>query len=548
VRVNKGCVFRELPDAVSGLVHFYIMQIAHSHEPKLLPVVDLFAGPGGLGEGFSALDHESVRFDVVLSVEKDAAAHRTLRLRSLFRHLRTDYERTAYYLYLKGEISSEDLFAACPDAANEAETRCLHLELGSQKTKRVYARLDRLVGATEPWVLVGGPPCQAYSVVGRSRLAKLEREKFEENDKHTLYREYLRIIARYKPAVFVMENVKGLLSAEYGGNSTFKRIISDLSSPAVAVRQSPNGRSPLTRRGGDYDIYSIAHSPGDKLLPEHYVIPAEKFGIPQKRHRVILLGIRSDLTVPHSIALKPSPGPSVCDVISDLPPLRSRLSKEDDDAEAWADAIRRLMHNLRSHDLPDSILGTMTGALGCLKSGAGIGGRSVPKCQGRRLPPTELTDWLIDPAMDFVVNHETRRHMKEDLLRYLFASSYAIVNGRSPKLHQYPAALLPHHVNVAHTVEHRHGFFNDRFRVQVSSQPATTVTSHICKDGHYFIHHDPAQCRCWTVREAARVQTFPDNYFFEGTRTDQYRQVGNAVPPYLALQVAEVVATVLAAQ
>jgi DNA (cytosine-5)-methyltransferase 1 len=345
-----------------------------------------------------------------------------------------------------------------------------------------------------------------------------------------------------------MENVKGLLSAEYGGNSTFKRIISDLSSPSVAVNQSPNDRTPVMRRGGDYNIFSIAHPPGDKLLPEHYVIPAEKFGIPQKRHRVILLGVRSDLTVPQSITLRPSAAPSVCDVISDLPPLRSQLSKEDDDAEAWAEAIRGLLQNLRSDDLPAAILETMIGALRCLKSNAGIGGRSVPKCPGRLLQGTALTEWLIDPAMDFVVNHETRKHMKEDLLRYLFASSYAIVNGLSPKLHQYPAELLPDHVNVAHTVEHRHGFFNDRFRVQVSEQPATTVTSHICKDGHYFIHHDPAQCRCWTVREAARVQTFPDNYFFEGTRTDQYRQVGNAVPPYLALQVAQVVAVVLSAQ
>src|ERR1017187_7589840 len=131
------------------------MPTARSHERKLLPVVDLFAGPGGLGEGFSALEHDRVRFDVVLSVEKDPAAHRTLRLRALFRHLRTDDQRQSYYRYLKGEISSEDLFAACPDAAIEAEARCLHLELGSQKTKRVYAQMDQLVSAGKPWVLVG---------------------------------------------------------------------------------------------------------------------------------------------------------------------------------------------------------------------------------------------------------------------------------------------------------------------------------------------------------------------------------------------------------
>jgi DNA (cytosine-5)-methyltransferase 1 len=206
------------------------------------------------------------------------------------------------------------------------------------------------------------------------------------------------------------------------------------------------------------------------------------------------------------------------------------------------------MENFRPVDLDEAIKETMIQAIGCLHSNAGIGGRSVVKRHGRSLPPTPLTEWLIDPEMEFVVNHETRKHMKEDLLRYLFASSYSAVNGVSPKLHEYPTELLPNHENVAHTVQHRHGFFNDRFRVQLAEQPATTVTSHICKDGHYFIHHDPAQCRSWTVREAARVQTFPDNYFFEGTRTDQYRQVGNAVPPYLALQVAQVVAAVLSAQ
>ena len=516
---------------------------------RRVPVIDLFAGPGGLGEGFSALEHRSITFDVGLSVEKDSAAHRTLLLRSFFRQLRDDGQRHLYYEYLKNRFTREALFDACPDAAGQAQSRCLHLELGARTTKRVYADMDRLVARAKHWVLVGGPPCQAYSVVGRSQLAKMARTAFEENEKHVLYREYLRILALYKPPVFVMENVKGLLSATYGGNSTFERIISDLSSPTVAMRESMKHRTPQTRRGSDYTILPLVHPSSEKRRPEDYVIAAERFGVPQKRHRVILLGVRSDLVVPPGVGLRPSGAPTVADVLADLPPLRSQLSKANDDADAvWAQAVRRVMQDFRPEDLDATILGTMTGALGCLRSSAGSGGRWVAKANSVHLPSTALSEWIIDPAMEFVVNHETRKHIPEDLLRYLFVASYGLVNSVSPKLHQFPVDLLPNHRNVAETVRNRHGFFNDRFRVQVEHQPVTTVTCHICKDGHYFIHHDPAQCRSWTVREAARIQTFPDNYFFEGTRTDQYRQVGNAVPPYLAMQIADVVADVLSAQ
>jgi len=524
------------------------MPLLRSPRQDRVPVIDLFAGPGGLGEGFSALEHDQINFDVVLSVEKDPAAHRTLLLRSFFRHLHKDGERKSYYQYLQGALTAEDLFGACPEAAGEAKTRCLHLELGARTTNRVYADMGRLTAGAKQWVLVGGPPCQAYSVVGRSRLAKMERTAFEKSEKHVLYREYLRILALYKPPVFVMENVLGLLSATYAGNSTFERIISDLSSPTVAMRESMKQRTPQTRRGSDYTILPLVQPSTGRPRPEDYVIAAERFGVPQKRHRVILLGVRSDLVVPGGVSLRPSEAPAVQDVLADLPPLRSQLSKGKDDAGAWARAIRGAMQGFRSRDLDDAVVATMAGALGCLRSSAGSGGRWVAKTSRVALPSTTLTGWIIDPAMDFVVNHETRKHIPADLLRYLFVASYAVVNRASPKLHQFPAELLPKHQNVADTVRRRYGFFNDRFRVQVEDQPATTVTCHICKDGHYFIHHDPAQCRSWTVREAARVQTFPDNYFFEGTRTDQYRQVGNAVPPYLALQVADVVATVLSAQ
>jgi DNA (cytosine-5)-methyltransferase 1 len=148
---------------------------------------------------------------------------------------------------------------------------------------------------------------------------------------------------------------------------------------------------------------------------------------------------------------------------------------------------------------------------------------------------TELADWLVDDRLDRVLHHETRGHIPDDLGRYLYAATYAEVTGTSPKLSDFPEFLQPAHQNRAS------GDFADRFRVQVGERPSSTVTSHISKDGHYFIHPDPRQVRSLSVREAARLQTFPDNYFFCGPRTAQYHQVGNAVPPFLALQIARVV-------
>ncbi|GAM11345.1 putative modification methylase [Geobacter sp. OR-1] len=147
----------------------------------------------------------------------------------------------------------------------------------------------------------------------------------------------------------------------------------------------------------------------------------------------------------------------------------------------------------------------------------------------------QLSWWYLDPLLGGICNHSSRGHILKDIYRYVYASCFAEVNGTSPLLNEYPPDLLPKHENA------KSGHFNDRFRVQIFGKPSTTVTSHISKDGHYYIHPDPTQLRSLTVREAARLQTFPDNYFFCGNRTQQYTQVGNAVPPLLAYQIAEIV-------
>jgi len=168
------------------------------------------------------------------------------------------------------------------------------------------------------------------------------------------------------------------------------------------------------------------------------------------------------------------------------------------------------------------------------------------KDRGNNFVPAEvdvdyLPKWYLDDKLIGVANHETRSHIKEgshikeDLWRYLFVACFGKLRGRSPKLAEFPTLLLPKHRNA------KSGDFANRFKAQLWNEASKTITSHISKDGHYFIHPDPLQCRSLTVREAARIQTFPDNYFFCGPRTEQFHQVGNAVPPLLAKQFARIV-------
>lgn len=499
-------------------------------------VVDLFAGPGGLAEGFSALrDDDGKRvFDISLSVEKEASAFATLRLRSFTRQFGALPD--AYYNYIAGRISLARLREIHPEEWNLAVNETMMLELG---TPTAQAALDPVLEeirrvADGAAVLIGGPPCQAYSLVGRARNRGVADYVASDDPRHFLYREYIRIIDRLKPIAFVMENVKGMLSSKVDGEPIIDRILADL------------------RSAGGADGYTLVPLvSGGKGPSGGHVIRCEDFGIPQRRHRVILLGIRSDamrLTDAGALAgsaLEPAAAqPTVSSVLSGMPILRSGLSKAEDSPEGWRKAaVEAFITAARACERDGTWLSKVSLALRKRARDLGSAPLIPPRSSTLATPVADnrLGAWLCDSRLDVLPNNQTRGHMQSDLARYVFAATFAEHFDRSPKAEDYPSALAPAHENWAS------GKFADRFRVQRWNAPATTVTSHISKDGHYFIHPDPNQCRSLTVREAARLQTFPDNYLFEGNRTQQYVQVGNAVPPLLALQIAKVLNALLAA-
>ena len=480
------------------------------------PIVDLFAGPGGLGEGFANVQRSGNSgsvFKSVASIESDKYAHSTLLLRHFYRVFSSDKIPPEYYDYISGKISREKLQDLFSKEWGKAGKTALRILLGKGSHDEVYKLISARLHKEKKWALVGGPPCQAYSLVGRSRRAN--DSKFEEDKKHSLYEEYLKIIIDHRPPVFVMENVKGLVSAKFKGESVAEKIMNKLIRPKKTTGGKKNNLS--------YKLYSLSKSgnfPGS-LSARDFVVMAEEYGIPQARHRIFIVGIRSDLNVTPD-RLKKADSPCVKDVINDLPRIRSGVSKGGDSYDRWYDVLSKAKTRL-----------------GYKK------GRYQPKSRvSKRVTfPKVMKTWYSDRNLKKISCHESRSHMESDLCRYIFMSESADRNNISPKLADFPKYLLPKHKNVE---DGRAGKkFSDRFRVQLQNRVATTITSHISKDGHYFIHYDPSQCRSLTVREAARLQTFPDNYHFEGPRTQQYHQVGNAVPPYLAMKIGEIIADVL---
>lgn len=503
-----------------------------------IPVVDLFAGPGGLGEGFSALrERGRPVFKIAISAEMEERAHETLRLRAFFRQFPDGEVPQSYYDYVAGggsqrgagqpwtARSQQAWLAACEEAQR--------LEIGEPAHDiRLRERVKKIADSGEPWVLVGGPPCQAYSLVGRSRNAGTKGYRAEDDPRFFLYRHYRDIVGKYQPAAFVMENVRGLLSAKVEGGRIFPRILEEMHHP---------------RRGSQrYTIIPlVANGRGASPTEERdYLIRSELYGIPQARHRVILLGLAEGIPLPPKLLEQTARSPSFADALRGLPRLRSGVT--DAEIGRWPkfarDLLRETAHDVATGDPAVAkrlrALATEVGA----GTDPGRGANSIPATASTASGCPELDAWLLDRRLEHHLNHHTREHMQTDLMRYTFAAAFAQVHGRSPKGHrEFPRPLWPAHKNW------KTGKFLDRFKVQLPDNVSSTVTSHIAKDGHYFIHPDVSQVRSLTVREAARLQTFPDNYFFEGSRGAQYRQVGNAVPPLLANKIAAVVASALRA-
>ena len=503
-----------------------------------VPVVDLFSGPGGLAEGFSAFQQpdEGPAYRVALSVEKDVAAHRTLLLRSFLRKFGTNFP-DRYYAFLNGLTDGEPNWSRdFPSQWSEALEETKRMQLGNPETSEFLryriSRLRREHGGRT--VLLGGPPCQSYSLVGRSRNAGNYSYNPDRDVRQSLYLEFVDVMSHLRPAIAVMENVKGMLSARHRNEFVFPRVMRKLES---------GGGSAHYRL---FTLQSQASAPtwDQGATPRDFLLQSENHGVPQARHRVFVVCVRRDIANAMSdyteLRLQSrTKMVSVANVLESMPKLRSRLSRADSSA-SWSAAVRQAIEKVNanrpemSRDQERRFLDSVAQASQTVN---GVGAPFGNARGGTKLPPecpSDLREWLGDPRVERLPNNETKSHMQGDLHRYLFVAAFACAFERSPKPYEFPKCLVPSHANWDS------GMFVDRFRVQLPHRPSNTVTSHLAKDGHYFIHPDPGQVRSLTVREAARLQTFPDNYYFHGSRTQQYVQVGNAVPPYLARQIAEV--------
>lgn len=400
-----------------------------------LNYIDLFSGAGGLSEGFI-----NAGFNPIVHVEIDSHACRTLETRLVYHKLKKKGKLDVYYDYLLGKIDRADFIKKY--GKRKLSNSVLNIGIGEENNATIFKKTDTLIGEKEVDLIVGGPPCQAYSLVGRSR----DKNGMKDDPRNHLYKEYGKFLKRYKPKVFVFENVTGLLSANGG--------------------QYYNDMKTYFEEIG-YELDDKVHNSAD-------------FGVLQTRKRVILIGWRKDIKFSYPTFEKQERIWKVSDLLQDLKPLKP--------------------------------------------------GEQINITKYHTEPSSYLHQFKLRNGVDFVTQHITRPHNDRDLEIYRRAIDLWINEKRRLK---YPD--LPEHLKT-HKNEKS---FVDRFKVVDPYGYSHTMVAHISKDGHHYIYPNLEQIRSLSIREAARIQSFPDNYFFEGGQGAAFRQIGNAVPPLMACKIAE---------
>lgn len=406
--------------------------------------LDLFAGAGGLSEGFIRAG-----FSPIAHVEINKAACYTLRTRLAYHWLKKEDRLEEYNSYLHNDITRAQLYELIPQ---QIISSVINAEICEETLDDIFKKVDEMLGDKSLNLIVGGPPCQAYSIVGRAR----DKNKMQNDKRNYLFIYYAKFLERYQPEFFIFENVKGLLSAK-----------------------SPEGVLYLE------SMRNVFRDVGYET--EYRTLSTEDYGVLQSRKRVIMVGRRGSETGFFPELKKWSPGVTVSEVLDDFPSLRA--------GEGSCRPCEMLEYN------------------GKYLYSAGIRNDQVP-----------------------VTYHKARPHSDHD--KEIYRIAVDMWNQKKERLHYYdlPAELQTH--------KNKTGFV-DRFKIVANDlQAAQTIVAHISKDGHYYIHPDINQNRSLTPREAARIQTFPDDYYFESvsgapSRTPVFQQIGNAVPVLLAEKIAK---------
>ena len=486
-------------------------------------VVDIFSGAGGLAEGFAALRDPSGLpfFKILFSVEKDEAAHRSSRLRNFLRKFPSEFP-PEYYDFLNGIVTEEpDWPGLYPVEWKVAcdETQCLNI--GTPESDLIIQkRVDQIRHEwSDDTILIGGPPCQTYS-----NLTKQKHFDYFDNDRRqTLYEEYCKILTQLQPSIAVLENVKGMLSAEHYGERVFPNVVNSLM----------NAGGPDRYRLFSLDPYFQGMEWGVWLQSKDFLIEAEQYGVPQIRHRLFIVCIREDIAEKIPADLMPMLEKServatVHDVLGAMPKLRSRLKNETDDGLTWQQELLKA-HELICRDMPEmdpELRAALDLALQSTR------GDPLPykNVQGKTdLPdtcPDVLRDWIVDRNLTQLLDNEAKPHNEDDRARALYAAAYGIAFGRSPLDYDFPSALAPDWKKWLS------GNFKDSVRVQVRNQPAYTVTTEASSGASAWIHYDPAQCRTLTVRERPRGSRHSlTTTFFAEVAFSKVRRSGTLLRP-----------------